>query len=42
MMTMAWATMYVHAITVTDTIFNRQAHEEDFAFPDFITFRAIK
>lgn len=32
MMTMAWATMYVHAITVTDTIFNRQAHEEDFAF----------
>ena len=32
MMLMAWAAMSAHAIAVTDTIFDRQAHEEDFAF----------
>ena len=32
MILMAWAAMSGHAITVTDTIFNRQAHEADFAF----------
>ena len=32
MMLMAWAAMSGHAISVTDTIFNRQAHEADFAF----------
>ena len=32
MMLMAWAVMNAHAITVTDTIFNRTAHETDFAF----------
>ena len=28
----AWAAMSGHAITLTDTIFNRQAHEADFGF----------
>jgi arabinogalactan endo-1,4-beta-galactosidase len=32
MIMLAWAAMSSHAITVTDTIFNRLAHEADFAF----------
>jgi arabinogalactan endo-1,4-beta-galactosidase len=32
MMLMVWAAMSGHAITVTDTIFSRNAHEADFAF----------
>ena len=31
-MLMTWAAMSGHAVTVTDTIFNRKAHETDFAF----------
>lgn len=37
MMTMAWATMSAHAITVTDTLFNRNLHE-DFAFGADVSF----
>lgn len=37
MLTMAWAAMSAHAITVTDTIFNRYAHE-DFAFGADVSF----
>ena len=37
MMTMAWATMSAHAITVTDTLFNRSQHE-DFAFGADVSF----
>ena len=37
MLTMAWAAMSVEAITVTDTIFNRSAHE-DFAFGADVSF----
>ena len=37
MMTMAWAAMSAHAITVTDTIFNRYEHEE-FAFGADVSF----
>ena len=37
MMTMAWATMSAHAITVTDTLFNRNQHE-DFAFGADVSF----
>ena len=36
-LTMAWAAMSVHAITVPDTIFNRSAHE-DFAFGADVSF----
>ena len=32
LMMMAWVAMSSYAVTVTDTIFNRQAHEADFAF----------
>lgn len=37
MMTMAWATMSAHAITVTDTLFNRNLHE-NFAFGADVSF----
>ena len=37
MLTMAWETMSAHAITVTDTIFNRYAHEY-FAFGADVSF----
>ena len=37
MLTMAWAAMSAHAVTVTDTIFNRYAHE-DFAFGADVSF----
>ena len=36
-LTMAWLTISVHAITVTDTIFNRYEHEE-FAFGADVSF----
>lgn len=37
MLTMAWAAMSAHAVTVTDTIFNRYAYE-DFAFGADVSF----